>query len=158
MSAGCWPFPASAGSDSGWKRHPRLPFSHGLNPGGVSELQRPFKRLLEPRAWWRRGGFLAAAVLRFTSESPGSASPLTLKGWEQVFWPWRVITVSFLAVLNVNTMIFGCESSSFRPSCLLFFNLFINLQTTTMQYVREKKMATEVNFNVDENETTYVTK
>lgn len=49
VSAGCWPFPASDGSDSGWKRRPHLPFSHGLNPGGVSEERRPLKRLLEPR-------------------------------------------------------------------------------------------------------------
>lgn len=85
MSAGYWPFPASAGSDSGWKRHPRLPFSHDLNPGGVSEAARLVKRLLEPWASWRRGGFLAASVLALTSESLGSASSFLLKRWKQFF-------------------------------------------------------------------------
>lgn len=44
----------SAGSDPGRERHPRLPGSHGLHPGGVSEPRRPLKELLNQRAWWGR--------------------------------------------------------------------------------------------------------
>lgn len=74
-SVGRRPFPAAEGSDSGWKRHWCLPFSHDLNPGGVSEIWRLLKRLLAPRP---RGGEEALQrTVRMRMSSAASALSLT---------------------------------------------------------------------------------
>lgn len=60
----------SAGSGPGRERRPRLPASHGLHPGGVSEPRRPLKGLLGPRAWW---GEEEAAQLHLASLQDGDS-------------------------------------------------------------------------------------